>query len=113
MVGSQALKSNADLLKTLHKCKPNAQKAFISGAPNHLIKLLCEVCLNILKGNVGLKSSEKSKLVKYKSSLRSLAKKSTSQTQRRKLLQRSGFLGAILTPLLGSLLKPLAKSLLS
>ena len=54
MVGSQALKSNADLLKTLYKCQPNAQKAFISGAPNHHIKLLCEVCLNLLKSNVDL-----------------------------------------------------------
>lgn len=112
MVGSESLKSNNKLLRVLHKCKPQAQKAIVGGAPNEVINCLCEVALNILKGNVPLNKNQKNSLAKYKLALRSLAKKSTSQKKRRQILQRGGFLGAILGPLLGTILKPLAQSIL-
>lgn len=113
MVGSESVRSNAKLMRLLHKCKPHAQKAIIGGAPNEVVNCLCEVALNILKGNVPLDNKQKTSLSKYKSGLRSLAKKSTSQKKKRQILQRGGFLGALLGPLLGTILKPLAKSILS
>lgn len=113
MIESPLLKKNAQVLCLLHKFKPKAQKAIISGAPKEVIDCICEICINILKGNVTLSASQKSRLSKHKESLRKLAKKSTTTGNKRNTIQRGGFLGALLAPLLGSILKPLAKSILS
>lgn len=107
MPASKALKRNADILSLLSKCKPAAQRAILQGSPAHLINCLCEICLNILRGNVPLTSKQKSKLATYKSSLRALAKKSTNPKKRRQVLQKGGFLGALIRPLLKSIIGPL------
>lgn len=113
MVESSLLRKNAQILCMLHKFEPKAQQAIIDGAPKCLLDCISEICVNILKGNVTLSAAQKSKLSQFKDSLRKLSKKSTKTSEKRRRIQKGGFLGALLAPLLGSILKPLAKSILS
>ena len=113
MPATQRLKDNAPLLRLLNKSSPKTQRAIIKECGRDLLGCLCEICLNILKGNVPLSAKEKAQLSKFKDSLRSVSRRSTGPTKKRKILQKGGFLGAILGPLLGSLLKPIAKQILA
>lgn len=63
MLGNKNRKIKKTLLK---ECGPRELNA------------LCEVCLNITKGNVPMKPSQKKKLCQYKSILRLLADKKVS-----------------------------------
>ena len=110
MVGSKRLQRNAHVLCLLNKCKPAGQRAIVQNSPPDVIDCLCEICLNVLKGNVPLTSKQKAKLSSYKASLRALVKKSTPTKRRRKILQKGGFLGALLGPLLKTIIGPLLSS---
>lgn len=112
MAPSRSLKKHAGFLKTLLSSKPSTQKSLLEGASDKVLECICEVCFNVLRGTVPLSSKQKSKLSTYKSNLRALAKKSTSTGRRIKLLQRGGFIGALLGPLLKGIIAPLAGSLL-
>ena len=100
---SKCLKRNLNLLRILHKSKPRVVKSVIKEAPADLLRALCKCALNVLKGNVKLTSRQLSKLKRYKNGLRVLANKKTSNKKRRDVLQKGGFLSALLTPVLGIL----------
>ena len=97
------MKRNASVLQVLHKCKPSVVKAVLKGASPDLIKALCECSLNILKGRIKLSPTQKKKLSRHKNNLRLLATKKTTLKQRKRVLQKGGFLGALLGPVLGVL----------
>ncbi|KAK7482154.1 hypothetical protein BaRGS_00026619 [Batillaria attramentaria] len=87
----------------MSKAKPRTLKSIIKAADKDLVDTLCECGLNALKGNVPLSPTQKKKLGKYKSVLRALAKKGTPLQKKKALLQKGGFLGALLGPVLGVL----------
>lgn len=91
------------MLQLLCGAKPSVIKAVLKGASPDLIKALSECSLNILKGHVHLTPAQKKQLSRYKQSLRALAKKGTSVKRRKQILQKGGFIGAILKPVLGVL----------
>ena len=101
---SARLRRHASVLQTLASAKPPLQKAIIKNASNDLVNCLCECALNILKGHVPLKSRQKKLLCRHKQVLRSLAKKNISVPRKRKLIQKGGFLGALIGPLLGAVI---------
>jgi hypothetical protein len=94
---------NASMLRILCGVKPSVVKAIMKGASPDLIKAISECSLNVLKGNVHLTLAQKKRLCKYKQSLRLLAKKSTSIKRRKQIIQKGGFLGALIKPVLGAL----------
>lgn len=100
---SARIKRNLPLLKVLCGTKPALIKAVLKGASPDLISALCECSLNILKGNVHLTPAQKKQLPQYKQSLRTLARKGTSVKRRKQILQKGGFVGALLKPVLGVL----------
>ena len=109
---SARIERNLPLLKVLCGAKPALIKAVLKGASPDLINTLSECSLNILKGNVRLTSAQKKQLCRYKQSLRALSKKGTLLKRRKQILQKGGFLGALLKPVLsvlGGLLGPLAQ----
>lgn len=65
-------------------------KAVLQKADGHLIDTLCECALNLLKGHVRLNPKEKKKLKRHKINL---------------LLQQGGLVGALLGPILRTLVK--------
>ena len=105
---SARVKRQAHTLKLLAKSKPHICKAIIKGSDNDLVKCLSECAYNVLRGNVAITKTQKTKLTKYKQKLRKVADKKTSLKQKRKLVQTGGFLTALLVPLLSAVIAPLA-----
>ncbi len=105
---SARVRKHADTLSLLAKAKPSMCKAILKGADKDLVHCLCECAHNVLKGNVRLTSAQKTKLARYKQGLRAIAKKTTSQKKKKNILQKGGFLPALLAPLLAPVIAPLA-----
>ena len=91
------------LLRLLHKSKLSLVKAILKNAPSDLVRALCECSLNVLKGNIKLNASQKTRLRRYKNILRKLATKKVTAKTRKQMLQKGGFIGALLGPVLGVL----------
>ena len=101
---SHKLKKHLPELQVLAKCRPRQRKRFIMHAHKDLINCISEVCTNTLKGNVPLKPAQKKALVRYKRHLRQVADKRNSNKKRREILvQKGGFIGALIGPLLSTL----------
>lgn len=106
---STRLKRQANVLHALAKGHPHVCKAILKGADKDLLQCLSECAHNVLQGNVPLKPSEKARLTKYKQKLRHIANKKTALKQKQKIVQTGGFLPALLAPLIGSVIAPLAE----
>lgn len=113
MAPSKKLKKHAPLLVCLSK-NPSLSKALLSGPlSQEIVHCVGECASNVLKGNVDLTPSQKRRLSQHKSSVRALASASNSLGKKKKIIQRGGFLPALLGPLVGSVLLPLAKKIFS
>ena len=100
---SNKLRKHAHVLKFLSKAKPSTANAVIKAGDKALIDTLCECCLNVLNGVVPLTNHQRKKLGKYKNQLRLLKNKSVSRQKKKTLLQKGGFIGALLPPIIGIL----------
>jgi hypothetical protein len=110
---SSRLKRNADTLHYLCYCKnKKAANAIINTANPELINCFSEISSNVLKGNAVLNEAQRNKLKKYKKYIRDIASKSTSQKVKKRILQKGGFIGALLKPLM-SVIFPLVSGLFS
>lgn len=99
-------------LKRLNSTKSLAKRRAMLNS-ERVQRLLREVAYNVLKGNVPLSPGQLRKLKRYKAGVRLLSCRGTSLKRRLALTQKGGFLSAILTPLLGSLLSGVAGKLFS
>ena len=103
------IKKFAPHLKTLSVAKPAMCKAMIKTADPDMINCLSECAHNILKGNVPLRIGQKQRLARHKKDLRLLSKRSTAIKRKKKILQKGGFLGGLLAPLVTSVLPAVAQ----
>ena len=110
---AKRLRTHLDDLKFLKKATPSVRKAVLKTADNELIRCLCDCSHNILKGNIKLNDKNKKILTKHRGQLRALAsKKLTLKKKRNLMVQKGGFLPALIGPILGvatSLLSTLIK----
>ena len=90
----------APLLRRLKHSVFKKRRDIIRKCENDLNFSLSECCHNVLKGNVPLTPVQKVKLRRHKHNLRKLSTKKTSIKARKKILQRGGFLDALITPIL-------------
>lgn len=100
------LKQNYHFLHVLSRSSPAQKRALLRSANKGQILSLCEICLNVLSGNV---PCQVKKLHKYRNILRKIAKKSTKLAHKKKIFinQSGGFLPLILRtvgPILSGLL---------
>ena len=100
------LKKNYHFLNILSRSSPGQKRSLLRTANKDQILSLCEICLNVLSGNI---PSPVNKLRKYRNALRKVAKKTTKLSQKRKIFinQSGGFLPIILRaigPIFASLL---------
>jgi hypothetical protein len=99
-------------LKQVKRLSSNDKKKFLKSCNKDFIHGLCECIRNMINGRVPLKPCQLKCLSRHKQTLRKLALKKTSIIQRKKLLQKGGFLQYLLDPLisgLGSLLANVLK----
>ena len=100
---SHSFRQQAGMLKRLRSLPPKTAKAMIKRGNRQLVNALCEGSLNVLKGNVPLSAHHKRRLRRYKKDLRYLAQRRASVKRKKALLQKGGFLSALLPPLIGVL----------
>ena len=93
---SERLRAIHKELTKLKKLGPNARKKFFKTCCKDCFFKVCECIKNVLNSNLKIKSSHLKKLSRHKQTLRALASKSTSLAKRKQLLQRGGFIGALL-----------------
>lgn len=96
---------NTILLQALLHATPEQRRAILRHANKDLIRCISECCLNILRGSVPLKKSQKSSLSIYKSVLRKLTEKNSSLPTKKKMIVQKGgaFLPLLLGPIIGAL----------
>lgn len=87
-------------LTLISNSKPKQIKSLINSSNNKTIHFLCELCHNLLVGNLPIKEDEKLKLKKFKLRLRKLCLKTTSHHKKSILNQSGGFLNILIPALI-------------
>lgn len=101
---SHRVRKHSEFLKMLSQCSIKQRKALLKNASSDLLKSICECSLNVLKGNVRLNARQKGRLTRHKRSLRLLADRKISYKRKKQILiQKGGFLPALLGPIIGTL----------
>ena len=90
------IKRLAPELRHVARLDRQKQNAYIRTCSNDIIKCICDCCTNIIAKNTNPSKSQLTKLRRRKRVIRQLARKKTSLTEKRKILQRGGFLSALL-----------------
>ena len=97
------LKRNAPALNALAKARKPIQKTMLSNASKDLVLSLVRCASDIIKGNVSLTPRQLKQLMPYEKLLKKFVSSKTALVERRKILQKGGFVGLLLKPLLGLL----------
>jgi hypothetical protein len=98
------------ILHTLQQSRPRERSSLLTSVDGDIIRILSEICLNILRGNVTLSKMQVHRLKRHKQTVRSLAKRNVSiKDKRHQLVQRGGFL-PLLLPVIASALGGLISS---
>jgi len=91
------------VLKRVGRMSAKEKKEFLKSCNKDFIHGICECVRNLLKGRVPLKAGHLRCLARRRKSLRELALKSTSLARRKQILQKGGFVGALIQPLIAGL----------
>ena len=94
------IKNYLPQLKALKAARTSKRRKIINDADSGLIKAIGESARNCLKGNVPLNRNQFHCLKKHKHSLRRLANKRTPLKTRKRIIQKGGFLGSFLGPII-------------
>lgn len=98
---SGRLKKHFHELNVLKNCTKCQRNNYIEKGSRELIYCLCDICHNILNGNIPISKTQSIKLRKYKRHLRFLSTKNKNNiSQKRKVIQEGGFLPILLEPIL-------------
>ena len=100
-----------DVFRVLVKAKPSLRKAILKETDKKLVHAFCEICDNTLIGNIPLTPSQKTKLGKFKTILRKLARRGEGWKQKKKVLVQHG--GGAFIPILISILSSVLPAILS
>ena len=90
-------------LKRLSRLSNKDRRTYLKTCDGPVVDCVCECIRNLLGGRVPLKSKQLKALRRYKRLLRKAALKKTSRSERRRILQKGGFLGAVLPALVSGI----------
>jgi len=97
------------VLKRINKLGDKAKRDYVRKCTREFLDCINECAKNVIKGNVPLTNRQKTKLRRNRKDVRALSVKKTSLRKKRRILQKGGFLGALLPPVLGVLASLFAK----
>lgn len=103
------MRDNSAFLQLLINCHKKQRRAILQTLSERQLRVLSEIILNLLRGNIPISSKEKRKLFRKRRALYQLASKRVSSKDKKKILvqQGGGLLDTLLPPaltLLSSLL---------
>ena len=100
---SSRVRKQLATFRRLRRMNERDRREFVRRCDPELVSCVCECAKNVLKGRVPLSEHQLKKLRHWKKCLRVLSTKKSSLKHKKKLLQKGGFLGALLTPVLSFL----------
>ena len=106
---SRLIKKYLPVMDNFKKLKSKDRRRLIV-EDEKLTKCVCEICLNLIKGNIPLNKPQKVKLRPHKKIIRKLARKVKNLKNRKKLLQKGA---GVFLPLLFSVISPILSKLIS
>lgn len=106
---SKRIRRNLPLLKMIFKAPASQRKVILESASTDLILSLCEIALNLRRGNIPLTESQLRKVKRQKAKIIYMSRKNTSVARKRKTINQSG---GFLLPLL-SVAVPFLTSLIA
>jgi len=105
------VKQNGAILRVLQNASPKLRKAILKEAGKSVVFAICELCDNLLAGNVPLSTKQKANLKKYTNILRSLSLRGQGWKTKKQILSRSG--GSFLPVLISIIASALGPQLFS
>ena len=91
------------ILKQIQRLGEKAKKQFIKKCDKESINCVSEYAKNVIKSQLSTETHAVATFGRERSNMRVLASKKTSLKKKRRILQKGGFLGALLPPVLGVL----------
>ena len=110
---SQRLSDIHRELVKLKRLSPKERKQFFKTCSRDSVTRVCECIKNVLNANLPIKPSHLKKLGRHKQTLRTLVAKRTSLAKRKRILQKGGFIGTLLSalvPAFGEIVKIFMKN---
>ena len=105
---TKRLKLTEQFAKALAHSTPRKRKSLLRKASNGQLKDLCELCLNILRGNLSLDKTAYHRLKRNRTVIEDLSNRHIPLYKKREIInQKGGFLGTLATfavPLLAQLI---------
>ncbi|KAK3909092.1 ATP-dependent Clp protease adapter protein ClpS 2 [Frankliniella fusca] len=94
-----AAKTHKAVLQVLQSAKPKLRKAILDNSDRALVYAICEICDNLLRGNIPISESHKVKLRRHRDTIRQLAQRGEGWQVKKKTLEQTGgsFLPLLLT----------------
>ena len=82
----------------LAKSTPRRRNVLLRNASNEELRSLCELCLNVIKGNLPLNKNAFQRLKRHRKTLETLASKRVPLKQKREYInQKGGIIGQLAT----------------
>ena len=99
---NRRVKKFLPVLRRIRKMGNKVRRDYIKKC-NRVYRLRERVCQNVIKGNVPMTGPQKANLRRRREDVRALAVKKTSLAKKRRILQKGGFLTALLPSVLSIL----------
>ena len=100
---SRRVKKFLPVLRRIRKMGNKARRDYIKKCNREFMDCVRECAENVIKGYVPMTGPQKANLRRRRKDVRALAIKKTSLTKKRRILQKGGFLTALLPPVLSIL----------
>ena len=110
---SRRVRQYMPILKKISRMGDVARRRYLKNCDKALMDCFSECAKNVLKGNVPLSKRQFSRLEREKTNVRALASKRTSLRKKRRVVQKGGFIGALLMPAVAALGSLLVNRMLS
>ena len=95
---TKRLKLTEQFVKTLARSSPHTRKTLLRSATNAQLKGLCELCLNILHGNLPLDTATFQRFKRNRKVIEDLSNRRIPLYKKRDIInQKGGFLGTLAT----------------
>lgn len=108
----ERLSKNEKFLRKLKRGPKEERKKLLEKCTPDQVKVICDICYNILEGEVKLKDWQQKKLFKSADTIRTLGRKGkTSLSKKKQVLvqQGEGFITALLVPIISGLIGGLVR----
>jgi len=100
---SLRVKKYLPVLKRIRKLGDRARRDYVRKCDREFIDCVSECAKNVIKGNVSLSDRQKARLRRNRNDLRAVSLKKTSLRKKRRIVQKGGFLTALIPPVLSAL----------